>query len=271
MSNFFRYAIAMTIGGLLMAAVLVTSGAFAQDPGSGTTASEIDVDAPFSLDGVLLDAQFLPYQGQLLDPNGGGVPVANGSYQLVFRLYNVANGGAPLWQESKFLNVTEGLFTTLLGDTTSLNLGDFNGQRLWLGVEVNGNGEMAPRQPFGAAPYAIYTENANLLNGRDSNFYGERRRDPIAFGIVRESGGRERGWNFSSGYDDGLGAYVIQINDVNYNVNEYVTLVTPVVNPSCDRPVLAATGSRDGRLIVDLENVNNNNVRCKFHFVTFAP
>ncbi len=266
MSNFLRYSAAMIVGGLLVAAVLLTSGAFAQD-----TDVAQDGEAAFSLDGVLLDAQFIPYQGQLLDPNQSGAPVADGTYQMAFRLYNVQNGGTPLWQENKSIIVSDGLFSTLLGDTSSLNLGDFNGQRLWLGVEVNSNGEMTPRQPFGAVPYAIYSENSQLLNGRDSNFYGERRRDPIAFGIVRETGGRERGWNFSSGYDNSLGAYVIAINDINYNVNEFVTVVTPVVNPECQNPVLAATGSRDGRLIVDLERPSGGNVQCKFHFVTFAP
>ena len=267
MKNFLRYSAAMVVGGLLVAAILLTNGARAQEE----PAADSDTEAPFSLDGVLLDAQFLPYQGQLLDPNVGGTPVPNGSYQMVFRLYNSQTGGAPLWQETKFLTVTDGLFTTLLGDTSPLNLGNFNGQRLWLGVEVNGNGEMAPRQPFGASPYAIYAENANLLDGRPVDFFGEKRRDPIAYGIVRETGGRERGWNFSSGYDDGLGAYVISINDIDYNVNEYITVVTPVVNPSCPNAVLAATGSRDGRLIVDLENTSGNNARCKFHFVTFSP
>ncbi len=266
MSNLLRYSAAMIVGGLLVAAVLLTSGAFAQD-----TDAVQDGEAAFSLDGVLLDAQFIPYQGQLLDPNQSGAPVADGNYQMVFRLYNVQGGGSPLWQENKSVIVNDGLFSTLLGDTASLNLGDFNGQRLWLGVEVNGNGEMTPRQPFGAVPYAIYSENSQLLNGRDSNFYGERRRDPIAYGVVRETGGRERGWNFSSGFDNGLGAYVIEINDIDYNVNEYITVVTPVVNPQCQNPVLAATGSRDGRLIVDLERPSGGNVQCKFHFVTFAP
>jgi hypothetical protein len=265
MSNFLRYSAAMIVGGLLVAAVLLTTGAFAQEPDATQ-----DVDANFSLDGVMLDAQFIPYQGQLLDPNASGAPVADGSYQMVFRIYNVQSGGSPLWQESKSLVVNDGLFSTLLGDVASLNLGDFNGQRLWLGVEVNGNGEMTPRQPFGAVPYAIYAENAKLLNGRESSFYGERRRDPIAYGIVRAAGGREKGWNFSSGYDSNLGGYVIEINDINYNVNEYVTMVTPVVNQSdCENAVLAASGSRDGRLIVDLEDRNGNNVQCKFHFVTF--
>jgi hypothetical protein len=267
MRKFLRYGMAVLLGGLIVGAVfLFVNGANAQDPQADAAA-----DVPISLENVQLDGQFLQYQGQLLDPFTGR-PVANGSYQMVFRMYNSASGGAPLWQESKFVVVTDGLFSTLLGDTTPFSLGDFNGQRLWLGTEINGNGETAPRMPIAANAYAIYAENAKLFDGRTVDSFADKKRQPIAYGVVNKDGGREKGWHFSGrGYDSGLGVYRISIDNVHYNVNEYITVVTPVVNPDCPNPVLAATGSKDGDLVVDLERIIGGNVKCKFHFVTYAP
>jgi|GEM_PF-5301447 len=266
MQKFLRYGMAVLLGGLIVGAVfLFVNGANAQDPQAAASA-----DAPISLENVQLDGQFLQYQGQLLDPLTGR-PVANGSYQMVFRMYNSASGGSPLWQESKFVVVTDGLFSTLLGDTTPFSLDYFNGQRLWLGTEINGNGETAPRMPIAANAYAFYAENAKLLDGRTVDSFGDKKRQPIAYGIVKKEGGREKGWNFSSGYDAGLGVYRIKINDVNYDVNKYVTVVTPVVNPDCQNPVLSASGSQGGDLVVDLERPTGGNIQCKFHFVTYAP
>jgi len=265
MKTYLRYGVAVLIGGLIVGAVLFARGVNAQDPQADATA-----DAPVSLENVQLDGQFLQYQGQLLDPFTGA-PVANGSYQMVFRMYNVASGGQPFWTESKLVVVTDGLFSTMLGDVTPFSLSDFNGQRLWLGTEINGNGETAPRMPIAANAYAIYAENAKLLDGRTVDSFGDKKRQPIAYGVVKKEGGREKGWNFSSGYDNGLGVYRISINNVDYNLNNYITVVTPIVNPDCQNPVLAASGSKDGDLVVDLERSSGGNVQCKFHFVTFAP
>lgn len=269
MQTYLRYTIAVLIGGLIVGAVLIAGGVSAQDPQADATA-----DAPVSLENVQLDGQFLQYQGQLLNPFTGA-PVANGSYQMVFRMYNMASGGTPLWTESKLVVVTDGLFSTMLGDVTPFSLGDFNGQRLWLGTEINANGETAPRMPIAANAYAIYAENAKLLDGRTVDSFADKKRQPIAYGVVNAEGGRKKGWNFSSRYDSGLSVYRISINDVTYKWDEYITVVTPVVNADpnldCEHAVLVAAGSKDGDLAVDLERADGSNVKCPFHFVTYAP
>ena len=64
----------------------------------------------------------------MLDPTSGQ-PKADGVYPVVFRLYNVNTGGDALWTESKNVTVSRGAFSTLLGDTTALNLGHFSRAR----------------------------------------------------------------------------------------------------------------------------------------------
>lgn len=41
--------------------------------------------------------QTISYQGALTDTSGNAVP--DGSYEFTFRMYDIANGGNPLWEE----------------------------------------------------------------------------------------------------------------------------------------------------------------------------
>lgn len=266
MQSIIRYGLAVLIGGLIVGGVLIAGGVNAQDP-----QADAESEAPMVIDNVQLDGQFLQYQGQLLDPFTGA-PVANGSYQMVFRMYNVPTGGSAFWQESKLVDVTDGLFTTLLGDTTSFNLDDFNGQRLYLGTEINGNGETAPRMPIASNAYAFHAANSELLGNRTADSFADKKRQTIAYGVVNSDGGREKGWNFSGlGYDSNKRVFFISIDNVDYKYQDYITVVTPIVNSVCQNPAIAGTGSDGGRLAVSLERRDGSSVQCWFHFVTYAP
>ncbi len=109
------------------------------------------------------------YQGRLLHPNTGA-PLS-GSFTFVFRLYNTAEGGVTLWSETKDIAVGNELFTTLLGDATPLPLSLFDGQNLWLGVKVGADAEMTSRQRIAAVSYALYSDNADRLDGQDSSAF----------------------------------------------------------------------------------------------------
>lgn len=105
------------------------------------------------------------FQGKITNPNGTNV--TNGSYAFVFSIYTVASGGSNVWTESKNLTVTDGIFQTALGDTTSLpGSVDFNSSSLYLGIRVGADAEMTPRVRLTAAPYSF---NSDLLDGLDSN------------------------------------------------------------------------------------------------------
>lgn len=112
-------------------------------------------------------APVLHYQGRLLDPTTGQAK-ADGPYPVVFRLYGTASGGSPLWTESKSITVSRGLFATLLGDTTALDLAHFDGRELYLGVTVGSDPEAQPRQRIAFVAYALYAANADTLAGKSA-------------------------------------------------------------------------------------------------------
>ncbi len=125
------------------------------------------------------------YVAELKDASG--FPVANDSYNARFKLYTVAEGGAPIWTETRCfgsscdgtgtdsrVSITGGIFSVMLGSLQSLVSVDFN-QTLYLGVEIGStstvpvwDGEMTPRKKVGAVPSAF---NADKLDGLDSSAF----------------------------------------------------------------------------------------------------
>lgn len=104
----------------------------------------------------------LNFQGRLLT-NSGGL-VADGAYDVEFKLYNVSTGGVALWTEthsaggSNTIDIQNGYFSVNLGDSTSGTVfpPSINwDQELWLTMNVNGDGEMTPRIKLTAVPYAF--------------------------------------------------------------------------------------------------------------------
>ncbi|MEJ0073089.1 MAG: hypothetical protein WDN27_03350 [Candidatus Saccharibacteria bacterium] len=103
-----------------------------------------------------------------LQTNGGAI-VPDGSYNVQFKLYNDKSTGSALWTESYLNTAGQGL-TTVNGYLTA-NLGSitaFSGinwdQPLWLTMNIGGtsssgpvtwDGEMNPRLPLTAVPYAF--------------------------------------------------------------------------------------------------------------------
>jgi hypothetical protein len=96
------------------------------------------------------------FQGKVVNANGTNV--TNGSYTFVFKIYDDASLGGvhELWSETKSLTVTDGIFQTNLGSSTSLpGSVDFNTDTIYLGINFNSDGEMTPRIRFTAAAYAF--------------------------------------------------------------------------------------------------------------------
>lgn len=103
------------------------------------------------------------FQGKVTNPDGTNV--VNGSYSFTFSIYSVSSGGSAIWTETKNLTVTDGIFQTQLGDTTSLpGSVNFNDDSIYLGINFNSDGEMTPRVRFTAAPYAFNSEQLGGIN-----------------------------------------------------------------------------------------------------------
>ena len=99
----------------------------------------------------------IAYQGRLADANGNPL---TGTYNMIFRLYDVPTGGAPLWEEqwtgSNGVKVSDGLFNVMLGSLNPIPQSVITGHnRLWLGITVGTDDEMQPRVQLGSVPWAV--------------------------------------------------------------------------------------------------------------------
>ncbi len=153
----------LSIGLMILVAFLSVGAAGAQEGGPSLTGPEAALDTAFA------------YQGQLRRNNS---PVT-ATCDMAFRLYNDASVGASLGSvTTTAVPVLNGLFTVSLDFGASA----FDGGARWLETAVKcGNDAdfttLAPRQRLTAAPQALfallalYSQNANLLDGRDSTAF----------------------------------------------------------------------------------------------------
>lgn len=85
--------------------------------------------------------------------NATGASVADGTYDVTFKLYNVTTGGTALWQENAMVEVIGGIYSHYLGSVTPLNPSNFS-TTLYLGVQI-GSYELVPRTELAYSPYAM--------------------------------------------------------------------------------------------------------------------
>ena len=141
--------------------------------------------------------EFMTYQGYLVDGNGArlgdGAPA---NYDVVFRIYNVKQGGGPenlLWAEQQTITVDMGYFSVLLGEGTKVGnlprsddptstgllaafLGAGSSDR-YIGITVRTSGdgsdvEIAPRLRLVASPFtflAAYARQADRIVDADGD------------------------------------------------------------------------------------------------------
>ncbi len=254
MRNFVRQALSMLAGGLIVGGVLLATQVGAQE------APAEQPDAPAEAQTVVQASPRIPYQGQITDPFTG-LPKPNGAYGMTFRIYDSAVGGTTLWTESKNVQVFDGLFSTFLGDLAALPSNIFDGRALFLGIQVGGEPEASPRQPFGYVPYAMYAASSAGSAGT-----------PVAFGVINENGSRGNNYRVrSSRFSSSDGWYEIEIEGENYNLNDFVTVATAIRNEVCLGPTILTTNSRNGRLVVLQHGLDGMRRQCKFHIAVFKP
>ncbi len=133
--------------------------------------------SPFTNVSAQINKQ-INYQGKLT--NSLGIAVPNGTYSMEFKLYNdptLSDSPAHLlWTETRTggdkVQVTSGLFSVMLGEVTPLTGVNFN-QTLYLGVNIESDGEMVPRKKLGAVPAAVVSETAlNIIGGNPTTLLG---------------------------------------------------------------------------------------------------
>jgi len=113
------------------------------------------------------------YQGHLT--NEAGTPITcippfqcDQPLTMTFRFHDDPDAGEELWSEvHEAVPIEAGLFNITLGQITPVTAELLAGPR-WLSVEINGNGELSPRQEIVSAAYAIRSQeatNASTLDG----------------------------------------------------------------------------------------------------------
>ncbi|MES2876135.1 MAG: hypothetical protein V4678_01565 [Patescibacteria group bacterium] len=126
------------------------------------------------------------FQGRLT--NSAGVTLTNGTYNMKFKIWSAASGGAEQWSEDRLVSasqgvtVTNGQFSVQLGSVTSLPASVFASNSLYFEVElptpgsattsspVWTEGAMTPRNQLATSAYAY---NSETLDGLDSAAFGQ--------------------------------------------------------------------------------------------------
>lgn len=105
---------------------------------------------------------YVPYQGQLADPNGN--PVSDSTYSINFSIWHERTGGQPVWIENQLVETYGGMFTVYLGTITPLTAQIFTVTSVdtsWLQVQVAGDAPMTPRTMIGTSPTSFFTSSVS--------------------------------------------------------------------------------------------------------------
>ena len=144
------------------------------------------------------------YQGFLRNPDGS---LVSGSRNITLKIYNQAASGTPLHQETfAGVPVRDGLFNVVLGDGTALPANLFtNNAPLFIGVVVNTDPELIPRQRVHPVPWALQATtlvpNANVqgLNLKGETLIGAMRIWEDGNGVLTFYGGATKGFQLGFG------------------------------------------------------------------------
>lgn len=99
----------------------------------------------------------LYYQGLLFDAEENAV---SGTLHVTFRLYEEAEEGEPLWEETQSIVIDRGVYSVPLGSVESFPSGLFEQGSLYLGIQIEGDVEMSPRIGLYSVPFAQQAEVA---------------------------------------------------------------------------------------------------------------
>ena len=110
----------------------------------------------------------ISYQGVLTDNSGN--PKPDGDYKITFSFYETESGGDPIWTETKNLQITKGLFSTLLGDQSPFGLNVKFDKPYFLGIKVGNEAELSPRITLTSTGYSfssiISDTSKNIIDGK---------------------------------------------------------------------------------------------------------
>jgi hypothetical protein len=108
----------------------------------------------------------LSYQGYLMDAADSAAVSA--TLEMTFRLFDSETKGAEVWSETHTaVDVSDGLFSVLLGSQTAFPAELFDGSSRWLQTEV-GTEVLSPRKPIVSTAYSHRSEEADHAAAAES-------------------------------------------------------------------------------------------------------
>ena len=121
--------------------------------------------------------RLINYQGVLIDTSGA---VMTGTHDLTFAIYaDTSQSALALWSETHTgVDVDDGLFNAILGEITEIPDTLFASRDRWIGISVDAEPEMAPRQPITSVPWTFRAAHADSA---DSVAWGNIRHMPAGF------------------------------------------------------------------------------------------
>ncbi len=122
------------------------------------------------ISGISLIAQTTPsrlnYQGLLTDTNGQ--PLNNPALVITFRIWDSPTSLEPAslkWEEMQTVQVVDGLFNVILGDIIPIDAEVFSSSNSFLGLQIQGETEAAPRTRLVSVGYSSRVETLDGARG----------------------------------------------------------------------------------------------------------
>ena len=136
-----RIFLGILVAGLLLSLAVGMTQAQGQEP-----------DGDQSLEEASAVHAALPIQGQLTDDSGKPL---DGNFSIKASIYDTSSGGTALCEDTDPITVDNGLFNMYLDGSSGCTASDIDGKQLYLGITVNSDAEMVPRQGIYPVPYAM--------------------------------------------------------------------------------------------------------------------
>ena len=113
----------------------------------------------------------LNFQGTLTDSAGNYLD--DGSYSIIFSLYDAPSEGIANWTETHTVVLQHGVFSVELGKTNPISASIVNSNS-YLGLTVENDTEMTPRQPLLTVAYAWVAASADTLGGQPVSVFVQK-------------------------------------------------------------------------------------------------
>jgi len=159
----------------------------------------------------------ISYQGVLLDSDGH--PVITPA-NVTFTLYDTPSDGIVIWQETQLVEFDEdGCFNVILGETTPVTDDVFDDPVRWLGVQVEGDDELIPRNRIVSVAYANRISTIDGATGGTISGDVAIQSDLDVDGDIRVTGKATIGLNHTN---TGFASFVA--GDINTVTGDYSTV-----------------------------------------------